>query len=92
MASVSDRCRIDGTAEEVPIGERRVHFLTRALLLPAHGLQVATGRLQVRVPEPRLHQVDASCTRSRSTILLGRPAGLLQYRWRPATGASTIMK
>src|SRR5271166_2200160 len=36
--------------------ERRVHFLAHALLLPADGLQVATGRLQVRVAEPELHR------------------------------------
>ena len=35
--------------------ERRVHFLTHTLLFSADGLQVATCRLQVRVPEPQLH-------------------------------------
>ena len=36
--------------------ERRIHLLTHTLLLPADGLQVATGRLQVRVPEPELNR------------------------------------
>jgi hypothetical protein len=36
------------------------HFLTHPLLLPADGLQVATGRFQVRVPEPQLHRPDVN--------------------------------
>lgn len=36
----------------IPAG--RVHLLTHILLLPVDGLQLATGLLQVRVPEPQL--------------------------------------
>ena len=38
--------------------ERHVHLLTHTLLFPANGLQVATGRLQIRMPKPQLYCPD----------------------------------
>jgi hypothetical protein len=53
--------------------ERRVHLLTHALLPPADGLQVATGCLQVRVPEPQLDCPDIN-TRQQVHTSEGVPA------------------
>jgi len=49
------------------LSERRVHLLAHALLLPADGLQVATGRLQIRVPEPQLHRPHVNASQQMHT-------------------------